>query len=71
MCCFSDKNDNGEIGNWAWSSSSGWQLQNFFGDEVEPKTSPSAVVENGDAHYLLLPIRTDNGEMAAWVWNPT
>jgi hypothetical protein len=64
---FADANYGGAIGDW-WDSSSGWQSQNLFEDQVAAKSSPSAVVWGG-APNVFFADAWDNGELSDWAWS--
>jgi hypothetical protein len=67
---FSDKEDNGEISDWTWNESTGWQMQSFFRDEVAPGTSPAALTVNGTRNVFFSD-KNDNGEISDWTWSWT
>ncbi len=65
---FSDKEDNGEISDWAWSSSTGWQIaftrmNSSLGQA--PARSSSTVPE------VFFSDNNDNGTLSYWTYNAT
>lgn len=64
---FADANYGGAIGDW-WNSTSGWQMQGFYGDPVAETSSPSALVWNG-APNVFFSDKSDSGELSDWAWS--
>ena len=64
---FSGKNDNGEAGYWTYNEAEGWHMVRLYQDEVEPETSPSAVVVNGTPNVFFAD-KTDNSTLSDWTY---